>query len=273
MEYIDIDTRRGGIRMKLTVLVDNNTLIDRYYLGEPAVSYYIEDGEERILFDAGYSDAVIQNAEALGVALSAVTTIVISHGHDDHTRGLRYLFERFDLSRTAVVAHPDAFEEKFFEGGSIGAPFSAEEMKEKCNLHLTREPLAIGKRLVFLGEIPRLHDFEGRRPIGHDPLTDDSALAYKGEQGLFIVTGCSHSGICNIVEHAKSVCGDERVAGIIGGFHLSGLSEQLEKTIRFFKTNNISELYPCHCVSFDAKAEIHGHIPIHEVGVGLTIEA
>lgn len=258
--------------MKLTVLVDNNTLIDRYYLGEPAVSYYIEDGGEKILFDAGYSDALIQNAEALGVDLSAVTAIVISHGHDDHTRGLRYLFERFDLSGTTVVAHPEAFKEKIFEGNSIGAPFSAEEMKGKCRLFLTREPFSIGKRFVFLGEIPRLHDFEGKRPIGHDPLTDDTALAYRGERGLFIVTGCSHGGICNIVEHAKSVCGNERVAGIIGGFHLAGVTPQLEKTIAFFRENRISELYPCHCVSFDAKAEIHRYIPIHEVGVGLVVE-
>lgn len=258
--------------MRLTVLVDNNTLIDRYYLGEPAVSYYIEDEGEKILFDAGYSDILIGNAEGLGIDLSAVTTIVISHGHDDHTRGLKYLFERFDLSRTKIVAHPEAFEEKNFGGSSIGAPFSAEEMRERCNLHLTREPFAIGKRFVFLGEIPRRHDFEGRHPIGHDPLMDDTALAYKSERGLFIVTGCSHSGICNIVEQAKKICGEERVVGIIGGFHLFGITSQLEETIRYFEQNHIAELYPCHCVSFDAKAEIHGQIPIHEVGVGLTIE-
>ena len=258
--------------MKLTVLVDNNTLIDRYHLGEPAVSYYIEDDGEIILFDAGYSDILIGNAVALGVDLPSVDIIAISHGHDDHTRGLRFLFERFDLSKTRVVAHPTAFEKKKYEGNDIGAPFSAEEMGKKCRLCLTREPYKLGENITFLGEIPRLYDFEGRHPIGHDPLTDDTALAYKGERGLFIVTGCSHSGICNIVEQAKRVCGDERVVGIIGGFHLFGVTSQLEETIRYFKKNNISKLYPCHCVSFDAKAEIHGHIPIHEVGVGLTIE-
>ena len=52
--------------MKLTVLVDNNTYIDQYYLGEPAVCYYIEDGETRLLLDTGYSDVYIRNAKALG---------------------------------------------------------------------------------------------------------------------------------------------------------------------------------------------------------------
>lgn len=258
--------------MKLTVLIDNNTLIDRYYLGEPAVSYYIEDGGEKILFDAGYSDILIRNAETLGVDPSSVDTIAISHGHNDHTRGLRFLFERFDLSRTRIVAHPAAFEEKLYQGDDIGAPFSAEQMEKKCRLHLTREPYKLGRNVTFLGEIPRLHDFEGIRSIGRDPLTDDTALAYKSERGLFIVTGCSHSGICNIVERAKKVCGEERVVGVIGGFHLFGVTAQLEETIKYFEKNRIAELYPCHCVSFEAKAEIHRHIPIHEVGVGLTIE-
>ena len=78
--------------MKLTVLVDNNTTIDRYFLGEPALSFLIEDGEARVLFDAGYSDAFVQNAAKLGVDLTRITQIVLSHGHDDHTRGLPALF-------------------------------------------------------------------------------------------------------------------------------------------------------------------------------------
>ena len=73
--------------MKLTVLVDNNTYIDQYYLGEPALSFYIEDGDERILFDTGYSDAFIKNAEAMHIDLGRLTYIMLSHGHNDHTRG------------------------------------------------------------------------------------------------------------------------------------------------------------------------------------------
>ena len=71
--------------MKLTVLEDNNTYIDMYYLGEPAVSYYIEDGNDRILFDVGYSDAFMINAKKMGIDLDKVNKLVISHGHDDHT--------------------------------------------------------------------------------------------------------------------------------------------------------------------------------------------
>ena len=74
--------------MKLKVLVDNNTYIDQYYYGEPAVSYYIEDEDSKLLLDIGYSDLFIKNSKAFGIDLENVTTIAFSHGHVDHTRGL-----------------------------------------------------------------------------------------------------------------------------------------------------------------------------------------
>ena len=66
--------------MKLTVLIDNNTYIDEYYIGEPALSYYIEDENERLQFDTGYSDAFIRNAQAMNIDLSAISTLILSHG-------------------------------------------------------------------------------------------------------------------------------------------------------------------------------------------------
>ncbi|NLU08839.1 MAG: MBL fold metallo-hydrolase, partial [Clostridiales bacterium] len=80
--------------MKLKVLVDNNTYIDQYYYGEPAVSYYIEDEDTILLFDVGYSDIFLRNSASLGVDLKKVSAIIISHGHNDHTGGLKYYFEQ-----------------------------------------------------------------------------------------------------------------------------------------------------------------------------------
>ena len=74
--------------MKLTVLMDNNTLIDRYFLAEPGVSYLVEVDGKRILFDVGYSDAFITNARKLAIDLLDVDFVVLSHAHLDHTWGL-----------------------------------------------------------------------------------------------------------------------------------------------------------------------------------------
>ncbi len=266
--------------MKLTVLVDNNTYIDQYYCAEPALSYLIEEGAHRILFDTGYSDLFIQNAKAMQLDLAEIDSIVISHGHNDHTRGLTYLSAQYDLSHVKLFAHPAAFNEKVFEGLAIGAPVSAEDLSRQCRLLLSKKPVQISPNLSFLGEIPEYTDFEKRQAIGHcqtegvfcdDYVMDDSALVCQTEQGIYIISGCAHSGICNTIEHAKKITGDARVIGVLGGFHLFDVDERLHKTIAYFVQNNIRQLYPCHCVSFAAKAEIHKAIAINEVGVGLTL--
>ena len=104
-----------------------------------------------------------------------------------------------------------------------------------------------------------------------DLLTDDTALTCKTPEGLFIVTGCSHSGICNIVSHAQHVCGEARIAGILGGFHLPRANSRVQKTAAFLKSLNPGALYPCHCVSLAAKVELAKVLPIQEVGSGMCI--
>lgn len=270
--------------MKLTVLMDNNTYIDQYYLGEPAVSYYIEDGDARILLDCGYSDAFIKNAAAMGIDLGGLTHIVFSHGHDDHTRGLQFLREQFDLGGVEIIAHPDCFYPREEDGLGFGAPFLDEEVADFAKLHLSSEPVWITDHLLYLGQIADTFDFEARRPIGKrgcgcgedtewtdDYCYDDTALAYHSEEGIFIITGCSHSGICNIVDQAKRLCGDDRIAGILGGFHLFDVDERLKDTIDYLESCNIQNFYPCHCVSLKAKAKMMEKLDVEEVGVGMNI--
>ena len=152
--------------MKLKVLVDNNTYIDQYYCGEPAVSYYIEDEDVRILLDVGYSDLFMINANALGIDLQRISAIIISHGHNDHTRGLKYYFEQNYEKRISVFAHPDAFKEKTMDNVKICSPILTEELKEKCDLVLSKDPIKLSKHITFLGEIPQITNFEKRNSIG-----------------------------------------------------------------------------------------------------------
>lgn len=266
--------------MLLKVVVDNNTYIDMYYKGEPALSFYIEDEEEKILFDTGYSDIFLDNLKKFNININGIGKVVISHGHDDHTGGLKYYFEENLSNRITVIAHPDAFNEKVIDNLKICSPISKSELESKTNLILSKLPIEVSKNIIFLGEIPQINDFEKRKAIGEqiiennvsdDFVFDDSALVYKAKNGLYIITGCSHSGICNIIEYAKEACNDTRILGVIGGFHLFEIDEQVMKTIQYLKSNNIKEIYPCHCTSFKVKAEINKHIIVKEVGVGLQL--
>jgi 7,8-dihydropterin-6-yl-methyl-4-(beta-D-ribofuranosyl)aminobenzene 5'-phosphate synthase len=262
--------------MKLTVLCDNNTFIDQYYLGEPALCFYIETENDRILFDTGYSDVFMKNAKKMGIDLGRVNKIVLSHGHNDHTGGLVYYLK--EKRNVEVIAHPDVFIRREDETGVISSPLTLEEVGEKCDLRLTKEPYEVSRNLIYLGEIPVSCGFEKRIPIGktgkgeEDYIMDDSALVYQGTEGIFIITGCSHSGICNIIEYARKVTSTDKVTGVIGGFHLLQEGARLNRTVDYLKIQNIKELYPCHCVSLEAKVAMANEMKIQETGTGLSIE-
>lgn len=266
--------------MKLCVLADNNTIIDKYFLGEPGLSFFIEDEDKKILFDTGYSDVYARNAVKLGINLESVDEVVISHGHDDHTGGLKHLPERKVPYK--VVAHSSVFEEKKMDNLKICSPYSKDEAAEKFELVLSDKPVKLSENITFLGQIPRITKFENVQPIGErlalgrwvsDFILDDSALVFDGKNGLVIITGCSHSGICNILEYAKKVTGKSRINTVIGGFHLMNVeSDQLDETCDYFSKSGIKEIYPCHCTCFGAKAELNKVVSVKEVGVGLTFE-
>jgi 7,8-dihydropterin-6-yl-methyl-4-(beta-D-ribofuranosyl)aminobenzene 5'-phosphate synthase len=277
--------------MKLTVLVDNNTLIDRYFCGEPGVSYLIECEEAKILFDLGYSDLFIRNARSMGFDLLDVDFVVLSHGHLDHSWGLDPLlrmhaeanFEGRDQKRPALVAHPHALLPRFVEGiGPIGVSIDPEQLEGIIDVHLSAEPVWLTERLVFLGQIPVANDFEMRPAIGKlaladgltdDRILDDSAIVYCGRDGLVIVTGCSHSGICNIIEKAMRVCNDSRVVDVIGGLHLMNPPEnQIRRTTEYLGRLRLQALHACHCTDLSSKIRLSEAAALKEVGVGLMLD-
>lgn len=275
--------------MELKVLVDNNTIIDRYYLGEPAVSYLVNDGDKKILFDVGYSDVFIRNALKMNESLMDISYVVISHGHNDHTGGLVSLAklyseakaENINFINPTVIAHSDAFLYKEYSGDDIGSILDGKKIGRYFGTRLVSEPLWITDNIVFLGEIERGNDFENIEPIGQcekldlmvdDYVKDDSAMVYKSPKGLVIITGCSHAGICNIIEYAKKVCGDNRILDVIGGFHLIEPSKvQAEGTLNYFNAQDIKNIHPCHCTSLKYKFQLSNSTNVIDVGVGLCL--
>lgn len=268
--------------MKLTVLMDNNTYIDEYYLGEPAVSDWIEDGEHVILFDSGYSSAFLENAARMMLDLSRVTDVVLSHGHNDHTGGLPTFFEHF-TQPVRLLAHPNAFLPKRAGGLDIGSPLPLYRLPKWAKPKLSRKPVFVSEHVWFLGEIPRVYPFEAERSVGEtlaecgcsweeDQLIDDTSLALVLPEGVFVVTGCAHAGICNTVRYAKEQTGKQRVLGVLGGFHLFEPGALLNQTIETLRELGVERVYPAHCTSLAVKSAFVGAFDTREVGVGLVLD-
>jgi len=276
--------------LNLTVLVDNNTFIDRYFLAEPGVSYFIEVDDKRILFDCGYSDAFIRNAQKIGIDLLDLDMIVLSHGHLDHIWGLFHLIQLYTearleglaCKRPQLLAHPGVFASRTSHGlNEIGSLFTPEQVGKHFDLQLSSKPVGLTEKLVFMGEIERLNDFEAQKPVGSlvekgqevpDFLMDDTALFYKGEDGLIVITGCSHAGICNMIRSAQQISGKSRVMDIVGGLHLLNPSAaQMEGTIKVLSTLDLQQLHACHCTDLQSKIRLAEKLPLQEVGSGLQL--
>lgn len=239
------------------------------------------DKARSILFDFGFSShGAAFNADALSVDLSTVETAVLSHGHLDHVGGLAELVERTGKKGMEIVLHPEAFRNprylKITEDSKINFPPFTREKVEKTGLKLveTEEPYPLlDGDIFFLGEIPRVTDFEKGLPIAYyqkkgeerwDDIADDSSIIanVKGK-GLVVLSGCGHSGIVNTVMYSKEISGVDNVFGVMGGFHLSGLemASVIDPTVRGLKQIDPAYVIPTHCTGRDAILKIEKEIP------------
>jgi 7,8-dihydropterin-6-yl-methyl-4-(beta-D-ribofuranosyl)aminobenzene 5'-phosphate synthase len=156
----------------------------------------------------------------------------------------------------------------------IGLKNSKDEITGKFRLETTPGPYEITGKIIFLGEIPRLTDFESQSTSfvfddgSPDFVIDDSALAMITDKGIFVVTGCGHAGIVNTLEHAKKVTGIDIINGIMGGFHLKNTDQQTIETISYLKENKVEHVYPSHCTDLPALSAFYDNFGMALVKTG-----
>ena len=250
--------------------------------GFSAVVTITADGASRsLLFDFGFSpQGAASNAEALGLDLSDVEAMVLSHGHMDHFGGLAALVEKIGKKGIELVLHPKAFRKprylKVSETVKVGLPALPREKLAEAQVALVESekprPL-LGGRLLFLGEIPKRTDFEKGFPrmfydedgqSKWDPIEDDTAVAVhlKGK-GLVVLSGCAHSGIINTVKYAREATGVDKLYAVMGGFHLTGADFEpvIEPTTAALKELDPSYIIPTHCTGRKAVMHLEKEMP------------
>jgi 7,8-dihydropterin-6-yl-methyl-4-(beta-D-ribofuranosyl)aminobenzene 5'-phosphate synthase len=259
--------------LKITILTEN--VAGGKFLAEHGLSYLIEINGEQILFDTGHSDVFLRNAEQLGIDIKKnVKTVVLSHGHWDHGDGLRF------LENKKLITHPTSFIKRYRKADNswVGLSLNRDEIKSRFDLVESRIQVQITKNLLFLGEIPLQNNYEAQTTTfvdeagNPDFMPDDSALAAIINNELVVITGCSHSGICNITEHAKKITGISKVKAVIGGFHLKHQNLQTQKTVDYFKSNKVEKLFPSHCTELPALTTFYDSFKIEQVKTGMVFE-
>lgn len=259
--------------VRITLLVENS--VHRTGLqAEHGLACHLVFGGKQVLFDTGQTDLLLTNAQQLGLDLSRVDVIVLSHGHYDHTGGLAAMRRLAPEAR--IVLHPAATVPKFAaepdgSSRSIGISETGRHALATAQVQICEEkPLEVVEGLFATGRIPRttrLEDVGGRffldpactRP---DPILDDQALFFASREGTVVLLGCAHAGVINTLQHIESFTGSTKVAAVLGGMHLLHASEErMRFTLEELGRRDIGELAPMHCTGWTPSLRLWNAFP------------
>ncbi len=252
-------------KLHITILKENSAQAQGLVPGH-GLAIAVAARQHNVLFDTGPDDTVTHNAAMLSHDLRSTDTIVLSHGHYDHTGGLRAVLE--EIGPVRIVAHPGIFDETFSgpspaETHAIGIP-EDRALYERLggDFHLSEMPVKLSEELMATGRIPLLNPQyttraglwrRGNSGIYPDDFRDDLALIARLDGCVVVLTGCAHTGLINILCKVRTITGGQEPLVVVGGLHLNAATdEQVIEVAHESRDMGVQTLMPGHCTGQQA---------------------
>jgi 7,8-dihydropterin-6-yl-methyl-4-(beta-D-ribofuranosyl)aminobenzene 5'-phosphate synthase len=247
--------------MRITTIIENNSEKDNLHC-ELGLSILIEWEDKKILMDTGQSDKLMDNADKLGVDFEDVDSIVISHGHFDHTGGLIPILKSIE-NKPSIYLSNEYFNPKYkkVEGKEvlhIGSAFNEEDLISINGryIQIDKDVFPLYDGVYLFSGFEKYNDFEKSsdkyivkkdEKFIIDDFSNEIALAIDSEDGLVVFVGCSHIGLANILENIMKRTA-KKIIGVIGGSHLSRSSIlRINDTIDYLKSLDLRFIALSHC--------------------------
>ncbi len=263
--------------MTLTVLIENNAPEGSKLFAEHGLSFFVETGRTKFIFDCGHTGAAVDNAKILGVNLSEIKIVALSHSHYDHAAGFKKFLSVAPIEK--VFTGENFWEEKFSDEKYRGCGFDEKFLAKKNIAQIVcRDVTPLDENSWLVGNFKRRYDFETipkkflrarfksggtagmlstsknfsgshtlERHFVPDDFSDEIVLVLRGQDGLMIVVACAHRGILNIVASVSEKF-SAPIVSVIGGLHLAGATdERISLTLGGLKNFGVKKILPCHC--------------------------
>lgn len=257
--------RVGNLRIVIlsTMLADEG-------IGEWGFAAYVEADGRRLLFDTGARPrTVLENARELGIDLSSVDEVVLSHNHADHTGGLLTLRAELSPVRKGALARAHVGRGIFWprRGPKGDAANRALEIKSEYErgggtFVVHERPVQLFPGAWLTGPVTRVHPERNWSAVGRvvseageveDTIPEDQSLVLDTGEGLVIVSGCGHAGVVNTALQARKTVREAPLHALIGGFHLFPLDDaRLEWTADQLRPMGVHHFVGAHCTGLEA---------------------
>ena len=277
--------------MRIVTLLENSK-VSSEFKAKHGISLYVETEKQKILFDSGPDSSFLKNAYKLNVDLSAVDFMILSHGHYDHGGGLATFLKHNSRARIIMknTATNRFFVKKFaLLKISIGLKLNR---IDKSRLELIPGHLELDESLVIHTDFQK----DGFIPAGNaslmtedangndivDPFDHEICLLIKEKNKHVLFTGCSHSGLGNMMRSVKKQASIDNIDTVFGGFHLynpitrkTESKEQINNLLKELSEFPETVFYTGHCTGNKAfeylQSETKGRVLPFKTGMDLTI--
>lgn len=269
--------------MKIHVLIENTT--DSDLQCEHGLSLYIEYQGQKILLDAGSTEAFAENAKQMGVDLKAVDAAFLSHGHYDHSGGFKALL-KVNKSVPVYAMKSTIGRYASTSGGvmhEIGVPDEVKEvLKERITAvdKVTRIAPGIilvphstaSDKLAVIGEKTGLYREVKSQASSWlpDDFAHEMSVVFETNTGLVICNSCSHGGVQNIVEEVKNALPGKKIYAYVGGLHMKGRKNgeeiciysegEVKALAEYIQATGIEVLLTGHCTGEPAIALLEKYL-------------
>ena len=226
--------------MEIKILVANRVNQEKL-IAEHGIAFWIKYNKNYYIFDTGQKTALFHNAHRLNIPLQSAAGVILSHPHFDHTGALNQLLA---INKKMAVYGHQKIEDELLNNSSS---------QEIINFNPITEPAEIAPGLWLTGRLPDKYLDKVKDHKYYEEAQFENSLFMETENGLIVLTGCSHGGIVSILKYIDEISG-KSIYGVAGGFHLvdKNQSELKEITVELNKMN-LKKIYPLHCTGFQGQ--------------------